>query len=417
MKTRVFSNIGYLALAQIGTYLLPLITIPYISRTIGVSNYGLVEYATVAMLYFISIVEYSFNTTSTRKIAASQNNYDKISFIYSSALFARIVLLLFSSVLFMLCLFLIPEFKAEYKLMLLAYPLVVGWAIYPLFLFQGLQELKVISIGNFTLKLLATALIFLVINTEADYIYVAAINGGSQFLISICILIYARIKFKQVKLYWPTWKPIKVSIYEGRFIFTSDFFNKIYSMGSVFIAGFYVSPANLGLYVAGMKLIVVGKNFIFQPLVGALFPHLNRMFKESKDAFLKQLNRSLFLLLGITGSISLGLMLFSNFLIRLIFGSEYLEAAPLMTIMAPILFISSFVHIYLYQGVLTFRKDRVYLGLIVVSGLITLILNVLLIPKFGIEGAAYIRVLSELLLAILSFLTFQKIKNKELAKG
>ncbi len=312
----------------------------------------------------------------------------------------------------MLCLFLIPEFKAEYKLMLLAYPVVIGWAIYPLFLFQGLQELKVIAIGNFTLKLLATALIFLVINTGADYIFVAAINGGSQLLISICILIYVPFKFKQVRLYWPTWKPIKVSIYEGRFIFTSDFFNKIYSMGSVFIAGFYVSPANLGLYAAGMKLIVVGKNFIFQPLVGALFPHLNKTFKESKEAFFKQLNRSLFLLLGITGSISLGLMLFSKVLIQLIFGAEYIEAAPLMTIMAPILFISSFVHIYLYQGVLTFRKDRVYLGLIVIGGLVTLFLNVLFIPKYGVEGAAYIRVLGELFLAILSFLTFQKIKQR-----
>lgn len=402
-------------MAQIGTYLLPLITIPYISRIIGVGKYGLVEYATVAMLYFISIVEYSFNTTTTRKIAASQNNFKKISFIYSSAMFARLVLLMFSSGLFLLCMFLIPEFRAEYKLMLLAYPVVVGWAIYPLFLFQGLQELKVIAIGNFTLKLLATLLIFLVINSEADYIYVAAINGGSQLLISICILIYVPIKFKQVRLYWPSWKPIKVSIYEGRYIFTSDFFNKIYSMGSVLIAGFYVSPVNLGLYAAGMKLIVVGKNFIFQPLVGALFPHLNKMFKESKAAFLKQLNRALLLLLGITGSISLGLMLFSKFLIQLIFGSEYADASYLMTIMAPILFISSFVHIYLYQGVLTFRKDRVYLGLIVVSGFITLVLNVLLIPKFGVEGAAYIRMFSELLLAILSFATFQRIKNSDAA--
>lgn len=183
-------------------------------------------------------------------------------------------------------------------------------------------------------------------------------------------------------------------------------------MGSVFIAGFYVSPANLGLYAAGMKLIVVGKNFIFQPLVGALFPHLNKTFKESKEAFFKQLNRSLLLLLGITGSIALGLMLFSKLLVQLIFGSEYIEAAPLMTIMAPILFISSFVHIYLYQGVLTFRKDRIYLGLIVVGGLVTLFLNVLFIPKYGIEGAAYIRVLGELFLAFLSFLTFQKIKQR-----
>jgi PST family polysaccharide transporter len=416
LKTKLFSNIGYLALAQIGTYLLPLITIPYISRTVGVSNYGLIEYATVAMLYFISIVEFSFNTTSTRKIAANRNNFKKISLIYSSALFARLFFLLISTIIFAACLFLIPEFKSQYKLMILAYPVVLGWAVYPLFLFQGLQELKVIAFGNLSLKVLATILIFIVINDEADFIYVAAINGGAQLLISLGILIYVPYKFKEVKLFWPSWRPIKASIYEGRFIFTSDFFNKVYAMGSVFIAGFYVSPASLGLYAAGMKLIIVGKSFIFQPLLGALFPHLNEKFKESKEGFLKQLRKTLLILLAVTGTASTTLMLFSEFFINLIFGNEYSGAAHLLFIMAPILTLSSFVHIYLYQGVLTYKKDKIYLGIIVLGGLVTLLLNVLFIPKYGVTGAAYIRLIGEAFLAIVSFIAFQRIKQKEMLK-
>ena len=112
--------------------------------------------------------------------------------------------------------------------MVLAYPVVLGWAIYPLFLFQGLQQLKVIALGNLALKILATALIFLVIQGKADFIWVAAINGGSQLLIAVGILLYIPKKFKQIRFFFPGWRAIKVAIYEGRFLFTSDFFTKIY---------------------------------------------------------------------------------------------------------------------------------------------------------------------------------------------
>ena len=412
MKTKLFNNIGYLAIAQIGTYLLPLITIPYISRTVGLDNYGLVEFATVAMLYFISLVEFSFNTTITRKIAAHKDNLEKVSFLYSSAMYSRLVLFVIGTLIFIVCLFAIPEFKDNLSLILLAYPVVLGWAIYPLFLFQGMQQLKTIAIGNLILKLFSTLLIFIVINNQADYILVATINGGSQLVIGLLILWYVPVKFKGVRMYWPGWRAIKATIYEGRYMFTSDFFNKIYAMGSVFIAGFFVSPANLGLFAAGMKLIVVGKGFIFQPLIGALFPHLNTLYKEDKKRFYAQLNRSFWALLFITSAASIVLMSFSEFIINLLFGKEFIEAAPLMVIMAPILIFSSVVHVFLYQGVLIFKKDKVYLGIIVFGGLLSLILNIMFIPEYGVTGAAYIKLFGEMVIAAISLVMYFRLKNK-----
>lgn len=412
MAKKLFENIGYLAVAQIGTYLLPLVTIPYISRTIGVQNYGLVEFATVAMLYFISIVEYSFNTSATRKIAAFKDNFRKVSFIYSSTMYARLVLLGVSTLIFVVCLFLVPEFRNHLALMALAYPVVVGWAIYPLFLFQGLQQLKVVALGNLALKIVATALIFLAIKTEQDFIWVAFINGFSQVVIALLILLYIRKKYKYVNFFWPGWRAVKVSIYEGRFLFTSDFFNKIYAVGPVFVAGFFVNPMSLGLYAAGMKLITVGGNFIFNPLIGALFPHLNASFKESKQKFYRQLIKSLVLLVAITAAAALVLIGLSDFIITLLFGVEYASAAPLMQIMAPILVLGSFVHIYLYQGVLTYKKDKIYLSIIVIGGLITLGLSLLVIPKYGVTGAAWVKLTGEFLIALMSVLAFYNIRKK-----
>lgn len=413
LAKKLFENIGYLAVAQIGTYLLPLITIPYISRTVGVENYGLVEFATVAMLYFISIVEYSFNTSATRKIAAFKDNFAKVSFVYSSVMFARLMLFAASTVVFSICLFTIPEFAKHWKLMILAYPVVLGWAIYPLFLFQGLQQLKVVALGNLALKVLATALIFLAIQGEADFVWVAAINGGSQLLIALGILFYIPKKFKNVRFFFPGWRAIKVSIYEGRFLFTSDFFTKIYALGSVFIAAFFVTPAHLGLFAAGMKLITVGSNFIFTPLTGALFPHLNAAFKVSKQNFYAQLKKALLILIGITAAAAAVLIVFSDLIIKLLFGAGYESAAPLMQIMAPILILSSFTHIFLYQGVLTFKKDKIYLLIIVVGGLATLGFSLLIIPKYGVTGAAFIKLMGEFLIAAMAIFAFYTIKKRQ----
>ena len=60
-KKNLLENAMAIALTQIVTYVIPLISLPYLSRVLGVEKFGLVFWAQACIQYFIMITEYGFN--------------------------------------------------------------------------------------------------------------------------------------------------------------------------------------------------------------------------------------------------------------------------------------------------------------------------------------------------------------------
>jgi PST family polysaccharide transporter len=150
--SKLFKNIGFLTISQAANYIIPLITIPYITRTVGPDIYGWVEFGIVAMLYFSAVIIFGFNTTGTRRVAEHPDDMKKVSKDFSSIVSTRLFLLVLTSLIFVIGMFTIPKFQEQSKLMWYAFPIVIGWAMYPEFLFQGLQKLQVVAIANFVVK-------------------------------------------------------------------------------------------------------------------------------------------------------------------------------------------------------------------------------------------------------------------------
>ena len=86
----IVQNFGYLSLLQIANYIFPLITVPYVARTIGVEGYGKIAFAAGVVIWFQAVADWGFNYTSLRAVSKNRDNKDKISEIFSHVLWARI---------------------------------------------------------------------------------------------------------------------------------------------------------------------------------------------------------------------------------------------------------------------------------------------------------------------------------------
>ncbi len=391
MSSKLFKNIGFLTLSQAANYVLPLITIPYITRIVGPEKYGLIEFATVAMLYFSAVVIYGFNTTATRKIAEQSDNLKKVSTVFSTVVFTRILLFLLVTVLFVVCLLFVPEFKQQQKVMLFAYPIVLGWALYPDFLFQGLQKLQIVAVANFSVKTIAAIFIFILLRDAEDFYLVLGINAAAQILVGFFTLVYAFKAVNGLTFITPKVRAIKATLKNGFYVFLSHFFTRIYTFGSIVFLGFMLTERELGYFAAGMKLIIVGQSFMFLPLFGALFPYLTKLYKQNRNQYMVEFKRALWVMIFLTVGASVMLILFSSFFINLVFGEAYLGVQPYFRIMVPILIFSAISHFSMQQGLIILKKDKRYLGIIVAAGLISLALNFVVIPTFRLEGAAWVK--------------------------
>lgn len=412
MAKKLFKNIGFLTISQAANYLIPLVTIPYITRVVGPENYGSIEFATVVMLYFSAVVLYGFSFTATRKIAESHHDPAKVSRIFSAAMQARMLLFTLSAVAFLLCIYFVPTLREMQKPLLFAFPIVLGWALYPDFLFQGLEKLKVVAMANLAIKVLAAVFIFVLLQHQEDYYFVLAINGGAQVLVATATLLYAFKSVKKLKWQPPKKRLIVSMLRNGWYIFLSHFFTRVYTFGIIVFLGFMLSDRDLGLFSAAMKLVIVGQSFLFMPLGGALFPYFAKLLKTDKAHFKKQRQQIMGVMFLISLVATIVVVAFPGFFVTLLFGQSYIEIIPYMQLMMPILIITTFSHFASKQGLILLKKDGLYLKIVVATGLVSLGLNYVLITEFALWGAAWAKLGVELFLAVSSAIAFNRAWKK-----
>ena len=403
-------NIGFLTLSQAANYIFPLITIPYVTRIVGPDNYGLVEFGTVSMLYFSAVVIFGFNTTATRKIAANPEDMDQVSRIFSSVLQTRLLLFLATSVVFAICIWLVPFFQENLKMFLFAYPIVLGWTLYPDFLFQGVQKLRFVAQSNFFIKALAAALIFILIKEPEDFYLVLGINALAQVVVGAGLLLSSQRLIPGLRLIRislsNTWEEIK----EASYIFFSVFFTRLYVFGSILFLGFMLTEFETGIFASALKLVTVAQSFLLLPLTGALFPYLSNLYSSSLTSYLREHRKFQLIMIAVSAFSALILVLFPKYFILLVFGADFLPAVPYLRVMGPVLVATAISHFSLQQGLMVFHKDKQYLFIVVATGIISFVVNYLAIKAFGLAGAAWSKLGVEVGLAIISIVVFYQMR-------
>lgn len=405
-------NISYLSLSQLANYAFPLVVIPYVTRTLGPSSYALTEFAGVIMVYFVSVVEFGFFTSATRKVAQVKDDKHELSEVFSAVLSAKVLIMLSALLLLAILVTAVPKFTENASLIWLSAPIILGTSLNTDFLFLGLQRAGLIALVNMLTKGLATVSIFLFIKGPEDYLWLNFINASATIGLGFILL---RLAFKRVEgLRWLGFKRTIIFkvIWEARYIFLSNFSTRVYGFVSVPMGGFLMTPQQLGLFAAASKLINVGQNVLFQPLHGALFPHLASLIKRDNQAYYRKHRQALLGLSLVVALIVLALIFLAPYLVPLIFGEDYSEAIIYLQFMAPIWFMGVFAHLYLQQGLLVQGRDQRYLIVVLSTGLISILANYILINNFQAQGAVYARVLTEAVLALLALMAFYQPSKK-----
>lgn len=417
MNRSLRNNIGFMGLSQAANYVLPLVTLPYVTRMVGPSNYGLAEFATVSMLYFSALVTYGFIFTGTRKVAQLGEQYQRISTVFSVVQQAKILLLLLSSLLFLALILWVPQYHNEIWLMLFAYPFVIGWALYPDFLFQGRQDLGVIAMLNFGIKSLGAILIFALIHGPEDYYWIVGINSITQVGASLVSLLYAHKRYPWLRFSWQPLRLVKAYLVSGVYMFASLFFTRIFIFGSILFLGFLLPAKELGIYAAALKLITVGQSFLFTPLGSSLYPHLAKELKESPKKYLHDRRRFQNYMIALSAFAAVVTIFSRDFIIDLLFGEPYQEAGPLLAIMAPVFVFTALSHFSLKQGLMVLKADKENWRSVFITGVLSIAFNYVLIEWQGLYGAAWAKLGLEVILAGLGIYYFRKVLGRtDLAK-
>ncbi len=407
MSSLVRKNIAYLTVVQAANYIIPFITIPYITRVVGLENFGLIEYASSLVSYFVLMINFGFDTTATRKIARLKGDFERISVVFSHIYLLKSALFVISLLIFGVLLIAVPTLREEAALLSFAFLINFGFLLFPLWLFQGLQQLKQVALWTFLSKTLVAILVFILIQEKADYLYYPLLGSLGQILIGVIALLYIRTKMS-IKWQRPRTALLILYLKEGFGLFKINLVVNLYSTTNIILVKFLMSPAQAGLYAGAHKLIFVANTLILGPFTQAFFPHIASLFRSNKVLFRASLNKALKFLTMVTFLLAVVCWIFADSIVTIVYGESFIGAAMLLRILSLHPLLAAFTNIFGYQGLINLKKEELYFRITLVMSLLSLGLNFLLIPVYGATATAVIRVFIEILVASSAFYFFRK---------
>ena len=196
-KKRLIGNITSLTILQIFNYALPLLLIPYLISILSAKLYGEIILAQTLVLYFIVLVDYGFTLSATRDIAVNRDNKEKLSEIFSLVMTIKLFLLLVSFVVFVLIVSLFDKFNNYQEIYYICFIAVIGQALFPIWYFQGIEDMKYITIINISCKTFFTILTFIFVQSESDFIYAPLFYSLGFLLAGIWSLYIVYTKYNE----------------------------------------------------------------------------------------------------------------------------------------------------------------------------------------------------------------------------
>jgi PST family polysaccharide transporter len=388
------SNFFSLSVLQGANYILPLITLPYLVRVLGVEYFGLLAFAGATVMYFQILTDYGFNLTATREISIHRDNKAKVIEIFSSVMSIKVILMFVSFLLLTILVFSFEKFSKDALVYFLTFGTVVGQVLFPVWFFQGMERMKYITYLNILSKVIFTIAIFAFVQEQSDF-YLVPLLTSVGFLVAGIWSLYLVKKEFEVRFELQTINTIKHHFFEGWYVFLSQLKISLFSTTNIIILGLITNNTVVGYYSVAEK-IMRALAMMQSPILGALFPHMSKIILKQKAKAVSQLKKVIFFGSIIYAIVLSTVFVFSESIISLLFGDSTKESIVILQIMSIIPLTIFLNNIFGTQILLNTKKEKIFFLILLTAGISNLILCSLLTYFYGAIGTSVAMLIIEI---------------------
>lgn len=371
-------NFISLSVLQVFGFIFPLITMPYLSSTIGVEGFGKIAFGASVIAYFQTIVDWGFKYTAVRDISKNREHKEYVSMLFSAVIACRVILMAVSVFILLILIATISVFRENCTILIATFLLIPGYIIFPDWLFQAYERMTYITVMNFCSKLLFTLLVFVFVKTADDY-FLEPILTAMGYLVSGLIALYYALKKFNIKFVLPSWKVIVTTITDGWNVFLTQFIPNLYNNLSVILLNYFGTARDTGLYSAGYKFINISDQFS-GVLSRTFYPFLARRMDK----------HSLYVKISGLFSLIMGGVLFisSDLLVSIFYTPEFSDASTVIRVMSIAPFFLFLMNAYGTNGLMLIGKEKLLRKIILYTSLFGLVLSIIAVYKLSYIGVA-----------------------------
>ncbi len=399
-------NLGWMFFAKITSMVVAFIATAYIARNLGPTNYGELSYA----ISFVGIFSFLSSLGVEQILYRETIRYPEKRNVYlGSAIAIRVIASLVTAFLCMLSAFILsPKDVSMLLIVIISLTFVCGSFSLLSMEFQADAQSKYPSIFSIFVVIALNLLKIAVIYFDKGVIYLAGVILLEPILYS-CMYMYLRSKLYGSLKNLQFDKTIALQLLRDSYplIFASAFFMIYARIDQVMIKNM-MSAEYVGLYDAAVRMSEISY-FIPNIIVAALFPAIINAKKTSDEIYFKRIKKLLFTLLAVSISIAIITTILSEYLTLIIFGAGFMATIPILQI-----YVWSNVGAalnLLVQQILVAENLTKNVTLTIFFGMATNVgLNLVMIPAYGMAGAAVASLISYTI-PFLSLFLFKKTRT------
>jgi PST family polysaccharide transporter len=385
-------NISALVGAQAVSLVVPLLTVPYLARTLRPSGWATVLVAQALGSWLILLMEYGFDLSGTRDVAQARRAPHTMTAVVGAVQGAKLLLVPVAALLGIVALIVVPGLRGDGRLLLWTLCYAVLRGLNPLWYFQGIERVRGAAAVDAGTKAAAAAGVFVVVHGPADGWRVIALQA---VFAGVALALLTRLMAREVRLRVATprdaWRALRRA--SGVFGVRAASGFSVQANTLVLAA---ISGATTVAYFGGAERIVRASINLFQPLTQALLPRISFLSVADPDRARHAIRRSL-LLVGGLGAL-FGLVAFSAapLLTRVLLGPGYEAAVPVLRVLAALpLLVGIDTVLGLYWAV-PYGHERAFLVIVATGGAVNIGLALLGVPHWDAVGMAGAVVAAEL---------------------
>lgn len=348
-KKTVTNNIVMLYIMNLTQLILPLLTFPYLTRVLSVSNYGVLSYVKSLMTYIIIIIEFGYLLSGTKDIVEAKEDSQKIGLILGRITVAKILLAFVAFIVLLIMVEYVPLLHKHIAFTLLSFcsPFLAIFLFD--YLFRGLERMYMITYRYLIMKGISTVCVFVFIHHNNQMLLIPIFDTLGTIM--AIVWVYHEIKKMGIKLKLDSFKAVLNSIKESFTYFISDIVSTIFNALNTLLIGIYLDSTSVAYWGVIMTLITAVQS-MYTPISDGIYPHM------LKTKSLKLLRRIMIIftpLLVLGGAIT---FFGSKIIILLIGGQKYVVASPYLKMCVPLLILSFFSMLFGWPTLGAIRKVR-----------------------------------------------------------
>lgn len=402
---KVIKNYLYNLSYQILTIILPIITVPYVTRIFTSEDLGSYGFYYSIVSYFSLFAMLGIGIYGTKQIAAARDVSSTFWNIYAIQLIASLLALF----VYVITLVSIPKMSGMVPIILgivlLTKMIDISW------LFTGKEDFKKITLRNTMVKVAGVISIFTFIKSSEDlYLYIFLIVIF-DFLGQFVMWIPAKKFIKRPSF---DTKIIKKNLHPIVLLFLPQVAISLYVVLDRTLLGLLGSYSDVGIYEQGQKLTSILLTVV-SSLGAVMLPRIANLLSERKEKEAQNMVRFSFILYNlIIFPMIFGLIAINEVFVRLFLGQNFQDVKYVLYIIVFNIMFIGWTNILGYQVLVVRNKNKEFMLSTTIPAIVSVAVNIAVIPFFGYIGASITSVVVEFLVFAIQWYYSRNIINKNL---